>query len=333
MNQFEDIETSWSLLDSTSRSTGDFRVREVDDLNLPGGKPLLALDSTGQRHLLIPIQSDSGVRQDSRSSGIHLLANHLIDNGQEQIFIDLVCRKPHLDRLFSVVLTDVLIELRADSSRPYISCQKVLNRWREFFERESTERPSLEAVVGMFGELWHLRKIVQTSPQNLSCWVGPLGARHDFQWGKTALEAKTSLARTGWFIKISSVDQLAVFDDGELYLAVLKLERSPNDGETLSKLIDDIKALGGDSYTLWNLLAHAGFEPNVVDLCSELSFRVFDQRIFRVNELFPKITIADFKDGQLPSGVLALSYEIDVSRYPSPLSESQIAILYNRLTE
>ncbi len=333
MNRLDEIESSWNLLNSTSRAAGDYRVREIDSSTVPDGTPLLALDALGQRHLLIPIHSDLGVRQDNRSSGIHLLVSRLLDHGKEQTFLDLCCRKPHLDKLFSVVLSDVLVELGSDNTRPYISCQKVLNRWREFFEREPSERPSLESIVGLFGELWHLRQIARSSPQNLSCWVGPLGARHDFQWGKSALEVKTSLSRTGWFIKISSIDQLVHPENGELYLAALKLELSPNDGETLLNLVEDIKSAGGDSYTLLNLLAHAGFDPNVLELCNDISFRMFDQRFFWVNDLFPKITSASFKDDALPSGVLSLAYEIDVSLTPTPLSDSEIKKMYDLFVE
>jgi hypothetical protein len=328
----EDIESTWALLEGSEPEPSELRVREIDELRTPLGRPLFAVDADRRRHLLIPIAPKVKIREDKRSGGIHVTAHRLLDSEKPCSFIDVVCRKPHLNRLFSIIINETANLLIESPSRPDLICQQVLNRWRELLEKEPSKRPDLQVVTGLFGELWQLREVVRCNPDSLGCWVGPTGAKHDLFTERASLEVKTSLIRHGRFYTIHGHEQLEPLLNSELYLAAMKLEQAAGGGETISSLVDSMVSLGGDQHLLLTLLSKIGITPHVIEACDDLCFLVAEDRIYRVDEEFPRITSGSFKGGSLPNGVLMLEYQIDLSAEPPfPLSSSEIAAVYKLL--
>jgi hypothetical protein len=173
----DDVESSWALLENSISDPRDLRVREVDKLNLPLGRPLFAVDADQHRHLLIPILPSPKIREDKQSAGVHIVMHRLLDNNQPKLFIDVICRKPHLNKLFSIITSEMLNLLAEDSSRPHLTCQQVLNRWRELLEKEPSMLPDMQTLTGLFGELWQLRRLVGINPESVNFWFGPIGGR------------------------------------------------------------------------------------------------------------------------------------------------------------
>ncbi len=327
-----DINANWALLENSTLQAHELRVREMDEIETSLGRALFAVDGNRYRHLLIPIAASPHIREDKRSAGVQVIVSPLLDNGKSQLFIDVCCLKPHLNQLFSIIVSEILNLLLEDASPPDLICQRVLNRWRELLQRGPSARPSLQTVTGLFGELWQLREVVRRNSDRVNCWVGPTGARHDLVVGNVALEVKTSRARQGRFLTINGHDQLEAPAGGQLYLAAMKVEIIQNKGETLSDLLDSIIALGGNQYTLYKSLFSLGMTPDVVEACDDTRFRVMENRLYEVNERFPRIVSESFKGAILPNGVLSLSYQIDLSTEPPlALNEDEVKAVYKRL--
>jgi putative PD-(D/E)XK family protein DUF4420 len=327
----DDLRETWSLLAVSPPVAGNMRVREIEGQE--GGWPsvLFGLDTRGHRHVLIPVLQGERVHEDKQSKGVQIIRHTLIDNGVMRSFVDLVCLKPHLHELFLVIVSEVLSGLRGDSAHPDHVCQAVLNRWRELLEREQTDLPSLEKLVGLFGELWHLRELVRFNNRAVHCWTGPEGGRHDFSTGNLALEVKASLQRYGYRVEIHGQEQLVLPPDGSLYLAVLKLERVDS-GEALPDLVSSIIAEGGDRYELLMRLAQVDITPDVLDWCKDTRFSVQESRVYSVDADFPRITPQSFIGGQLPAGVVRLDYEIDLTGTPPfPLDRDAVAEMYRSI--
>lgn len=53
---------------------------------------------------------------------------------------------------------------------------------------------------------------------HIGSWVGPSGARQDFQWLRRSDEVKTTSPTRGHIHTINGLDQLGPFEDGELYI-------------------------------------------------------------------------------------------------------------------
>jgi len=240
--------------------------------------------------------------------------------------------KPHLHELFSILVNEVLDLLKKDPSRPDQTCRQVLNRWRELLEREPGSL-GIEKLVGLFGEMWFLREMVLRSPNAVRYWTGPKGARHDFSIGTLAVEVKSTLSRRGRFVEIHGHEQLEPPENGELYLAVLKLEQIPASGESLPELVESIVQHGGDKYTLLQLLAQVDVRLLTFGEYKDIRFRLYESRIYKVNDAFPRITSNSFVGGVLPQGVISLAYQVDLSSEPpEPLNESAVVTLLTELS-
>lgn len=326
------VETTWTLLEHSMPEQNELRVRELDEVTTAAGHPLFAIDEKQHRHLLIPVSPKADIREDKRSAGVQVLVNSLIDAGKMRLFVDVTCRKPHLNKLFSIILSEILNLLSKDSSHPDLICHQVLNRWRELLERAPSGLPNLQTLSGVFGELWHLREAVCLNSDSVICWVGPTGARHDLAADKAALEVKTTLSRSGRFFTINGHDQLEPPVDGRLYLAAMRLERVKTKGETIGDLISSITSMGGDQHILLTLLAGISITPDVVEASNDIRFRVVENRLYHIESGFPRIVSSSFAGGSLPDGVLHVTYQIDLSTEPPiPLNENDVETVYKLL--
>ncbi|MCL4876219.1 MAG: PD-(D/E)XK motif protein [Anaerolineae bacterium] len=331
MITFEEVERTWHLLDASALASDGLTVREIEAVQMPHGHPLFALDSNSQRHLLIPLKSDIHIVEDKQSAGVHLLANQWVDGETKRIFADLVCLKPHLNRLFDLILTEILNSLQSDVGQPDRVIRHVLTRWRELINKEPINRLSPSEIIGLFGELWQLREMIRFDPNTVSLWVGPHGARHDFYNGKTALEVKTTTQRVGRVITIHGHEQLEKPPEGNLYLAVLRLEQLPAGGETAAELIENLVELGCDRLAILSTLAKQNMTWESIAQCSDIHLRAVENRIYPIDQDFPRITSASFKGDAVPNGILALEYQIDlIAEPPFPLPQHEISPFYQK---
>lgn len=325
----EDIENTWQILsDFSVTKIDELRVREIPGIESESGNPLLAIDSTMQRQLLLPLAAIA--IEDTTSNGVQIRARQLIDSGVLRQYAVIICRKPHLNELFSIIVLDILEESGQSGKKESGDkiAHRILNRWRELLARAPTDMPDQDAIIGIFGELWQLRKFVQINPQSVLFWRGPFKERYDFVSGRLALEVKTSLARIGRFVVIHGHDQLEATGT-ILYLAFVKLNRVETGGESLRDLVNSIIHLDTESDELWTLLGHAGFTNQTLDQCAHLKYEVLEDRVYVVDDLFPKITASSFIGGVLPNGVIKLEYTVDLSAAPpNPLSEKEAAAFY-----
>lgn len=328
----ENVQEVWELLKASGPLMDQLRVREVMNIEYASGRILLGLDIQGHRHLLIPVTQNTRIIADRHSSGVQIVAHPLVDDGVLRTFVDLVCLKPHLQEIFSVLVNEVLEVLKNNPSRPDQICHQVLQRWRELLDREPAERVGIEKLIGVFGELWFLREVVRKNHNAVHYWLGPKGSRHDFAFGTNSVEVKTTLSRHGRFVEIHGHGQLEAPENGYLHLVVLKLEQSPISGETLQELVESIVLLGGDRYTLLNLLARVDTSLLALDAYKDMSFRIHESRFYAVEDGFPRITSKSFTKSILPQGVIKINYQIDLSTEPpTPLAEDAIEELYIKL--
>jgi len=323
---------NWDLLEISAPPPDELRVHEIEDIEIASGRILIGLDTFRHRHLLMPVDRVATIVEDKRSSGVQIIAHPLLDGSALRPFVDLVCLKPHLQELFSVIVNEVLESLRSDSSRPDLTSRRVLDRWRELLEREIPANMGMEKLVGLFGELCQLREMVRNDPGSVKYWVGPAGTRHDLSNGTLAIEVKATLSRQGRFFEIHGHEQLEPPESGYLYLVALKLEQGMSAGESIQDLVESIVSLGGDRYTLLTQLGQVGMGPEGLSITKDTRFRILECRVYEVKEGFPRITSESFVSSTLPAGVLKLAYQIDLSGEPPyPLDEISVMRLYKAI--
>lgn len=302
-----DLAAAWLALTEGMPDVGEIRLSSLDAEN-DVGHLLVGTDSHQRLHLLVPVPSGHPVRVDRRSKGVGIERNEYVVGADRRPFVDVVCYEPELNDIFHRLAAEMVARVVDKPSDSVSVCQQVLARWRELLERR---RPPLspDALAGLFGELHTLSRVVARDPAHrIGLWTGPTGAVHDFQTGTTEVEVKTTTRREGRFVGIHGAEQLAPTGDRELYLLFIRL-RIDSAGRSVGDLVASLKSAGVDGIQLDGLVALSGWSESVDDE----RFVVVEERLYRVDEEFPRIVPGSFVGGDVPEGVLRLQYEVDLT--------------------
>jgi hypothetical protein len=305
---------------------GEVKMASLGVVN-DSGDLFAGRDGSGRLHLLVPVPLGAPVREDLRSRGVVIERNELVVGGIRRPFADVVCHEPALNDVFERLASEMVSRVADRPGDSVTVCQEVLSRWRELLERRRTALGA-DAVAGLFGELLTLSRIVGLDPaRRVDVWTGPMGAKHDFSSSGTAAEVKTTRRREGRFVEIHGVEQLQPVGLEELFLVFIRIESKP-EGRTVGELIASLKQTGVDGPRLDRLVTQTGWEAAADD--ERLS--VVEQRIYRVDEGFPRIVASSFAAGGLPAGVLRLRYEVDLTGLsPAPMDTASSEKVFFRL--
>lgn len=327
-------DAGWKLLESpgASPTRGEFRVFDTG-VATANGRVLLAVDGSGLRHLLAPVDETFSQAHDRRSGGVHLVTRSLVDDAGQRQYIDLACQKQHLNTAFGHMAEEVLAELRVSADQPFQTCRRTLQRWRELMDREVSDVLTTEALCGLFGELWNLRAIVVANPAGLNAWQGPRGARHDFCSSGVSLEVKATLSRSQWRYRVHGLTQLDAPRGAVLFLCAMRLELNGPVGTTVPALIEQIFDSGVDRREFIEKLSSAGYQLRDEVHYHQFRFNVLDVRAYNVVPGFPRLTEADFGTSGVPRGVEDIDYTVDLAACTSaPLSSSDLEQLHVTLS-
>lgn len=326
-----EIRSTWDrLLDEGRIAPGTLRFQELSHAAAEG-QMLVAIDDRGKKHLLVPVGQDGTITPDRQSRGVHILRRELEEDGEISVFLDVVCLRSELHELFDAVISEMVEMASGQDREPAAACRDVLDRWRDLLERMRPDRLGKQVLVGLFGELQFLRKLIEENPQSLSTWSGPDGGRHDFTCKGLAVEVKTSRSRKGWSCEVHGHEQLEPPPHGDLFVAIYRIEPS-EDGRSVPELVDDILGMSVDAPMFLGKLSGIGFDLRDSAEYQDLKFHVLEERIYRVDEGFPKIVSSSFVNGALPSGVTYIRYGIELSaRPPFPLEPEETRTLTSDL--
>lgn len=307
---------SWRALPDHSDVYAELAAEAVPGID----GAFLAVDHEGSRHLLLSVDSDTEPTTDERSRGIRALTRPLSVQGQpERHFLDVLCNAVSGQDVFNLVATAVLEQIEQGGNAPD-AVRNTLARWRRFWGAAPVGGLTGEEIRGLFGELWFLAVwLLPHGTNQVAHWLGPTGARHDFQWPTLALEAKATTSVRGHIHRINGLDQLEPPADGRLQVFSLRMREEATASNTLVSLIETItNALADDSDALGGFetrLAQAGYSPLEAERYAENRFRVLNERLYDVAGDFPRLSAASFVNG-LPNGIERIEYEVDLDVCP-----------------
>jgi len=297
---------------------GDETLIAKPATELAGSRLLAAIDRDRNRHLLIRIGGrDDGII-DRRTRGLWVeTREYVLSNEQSGRFIDLHCRDAAGHVTFDLIANE-LAEIPDLSTDAASAVKTVLMKWRKFW-RSSPLALSREEIVGLFGELWFLRVWLFPAighAEGVRAWRGPFGSRHDFELPRFSVEAKATASTALLVHRINGLDQLEPPPVGPLYLFSIRVHAEASATNSISALIDDcrvqLKALDEEEGLFETALATIGYSDVSIPEGANEKFRVADERLYRVEGSFPKLT-ADLLTGGVPSGVSGISYNIDLT--------------------
>ncbi len=303
---------TWRDPEAQQPGLGTLRTRRIDGVE----RVFAGVDHDGSRHLLLEISDLGDAFSDDRSRGVTVGGRMLEEGGRAaRPFLDVRCIDPAGFDAFDVIANDILTHISAGMPAPQ-AVAVVLARWRRFWGGVPAQGLTADEVRGLFGELWFL--LVWLLPQSLEQvlrWIGPSGGRHDFQWTRLAVEAKTTASVRGHIHRINGIDQLDPPDDGALYVFSLRVREEPASTNSLPGLVDRVVAAlqaRADLLDEFELrLARARYSPAHAERYRTTRFRIVDERLYAVRASFPRLSASDLSRG-VPTGVERIEYEVNL---------------------
>ena len=228
--------------------------------------------------------------------------------------------------LFEVVVSDIVGAVVAEKTpeAAVVSLSSRLTRWQAFFERFGVAGLSAEHQLGLFGELWFLRRMLQrSSTKAVTSWTGPTSANQDFQLAGRAMEVKTSSANPSVELRISNLLQLDGRGLGGLAVAVLLVNRLANSPETLVDMVQAVRAevrqrTPEQSQELEAKLFDEGFLDAHAHLYDWIGYSVRQASYYLCEEGFPRLTPEN-----VPSGVGAVRYSVSLAAIAPFMTDEQ----------
>ncbi|WP_168700656.1 PD-(D/E)XK motif protein [Gordonia paraffinivorans] len=294
-------------------------------LLLAAGEALIGIDSARERHLLLPVVSES-VPVDRTSAGVALGPRVLVAGDAATKYVDLHCTDPSLALVFERLADDIVDRLGKYPSRPVSTCIAVLDEWRSLLGKAKSV--SKETVVGLVGELTVLETLAKRDPvAALQAWRGPMGAIHDFVGAEGDIEVKTTaVERNALTVQVSGIDQLDPDSCKSLNLIVLQVS-ADHTAPTLDERIDYLSSLGIPKRRLIDTVAEAGYVfEAMIDINTQYS--VDSIRLWQIDNEFPSIRRSDIDPGRLGS-IVDLNYSISLGGVAPTASDAGVAVFLN----
>jgi len=206
------------------------------------------------------------------------------------------------------------------------SLQNRFLKWKELFELAKSPGLSPEKQIGLFGELFLLKKLLVETGNLTEClniWVGPDTGIRDFEKNNNAIEVKTTQTHNHQKIRISSERQLDTTLLENLFLFHLSLEKRNGNENSLNKIVTELFSIIGDNKLLSNVLNRklisVGYFKHHESCYENISYLIRGEDFYKVTEHFPRIEEKD-----LMKGVGDVKYSIvltaETEKYKTSLS-------------
>jgi hypothetical protein len=276
----------------------------------------LGIGPSGRRHLLVSASGEEAGQHLLTTHGLNATTERLsIEGAAPDVWVDIVCLNEALNDTFAAVADDLVAETKNSPTDVIGGVRQVLRKWKWFWGVDSSGL-SDEAALGIFGELWFLDRWAGL-PGAVASWLGPTGSRHDFVSPSVSVEVKATRVRSDGPARhrITSLDQFADPESGDLYLFSLTVTPDANASNSLPAIVGLIRTrLHGhpDVLELFDQrLAEAGWTPAAAEKHSQ-TFRIRAEELYRVGSEFPRLTDQSFPAG-LPAGVDNVTYTVDLA--------------------
>jgi hypothetical protein len=220
--------------------------------------------------------------------------------------------------IFAVLCEDLIASI-ADETNEHRIIREVLNRfekWKSLFNKIGLQGLKPEEQRGLFGEIFFLRKLLQTNNDFLyvvSTWTGTEKHIRDFQSGNWAVEVKTTHGNNHQKVHISNERQLDKTNLDDLFLYHLSLEQQQNSGETLNDIIDSvIDILRAETIALNRFkskIYEVGYFELQRSLYETIGYHIRKDVFYKVENDFPRI-----EENDIRIGVGDVKYSIIISQ-------------------
>ena len=313
----EELESSWSSIQPPSVPDGISGRRAT---GLPANRAVyVAIDSRQRRHLLVQVPDDTAPVNQRETRSLEVITGRFqVGSNPELLYVDLVCTDSAQHATFSAITQDLIRSLRQSPGPLRDTILSALARWRAFWTVK-TSGMSREEALGLFGEMWFLRRwLGPISATTIRRWQATDAARHDFQWAAASVEVKTATTQSliAPTHRIVSLEQLADPEHGQLHLFSLQVSDDALSANTLHGLVASLTAdLQTDFRALSEFnekLAARGYSPADQNAPAR-TLRILGERLYLVAPDFPRLSRQTFLPSGLPAAVVGIEYTINLA--------------------
>jgi hypothetical protein len=211
-----------------------------------------------------------------------------------------------LSSIFAVLSEDLYNSVfLLESEHDFIqSLQNRFIKWKELFLIVRSSGLSAEKQMGLFGEIFFLKKLIVQTNQTKDClnaWIGPENGIRDFEKDNCAIEVKTTKTHNQQKVHISNERQLDTTLLDDLFLFHLSVEQRNSEEFSLNTLVDEVFTIIGDDKGCQNLfrlkLTIVGYFEHHRPLYQNISFLIREEEFFCVKGDFPRIEEKDLMKG------------------------------------
>lgn len=239
----------------------------------------------------------------------------VVSQGQNR-YLSLQLQDAAYQEIFLLFCKDI-VQHSATAANPVADILQRYKSWQKLLQKGGSGILSQEEQKGLIGELLYLQHLLNTmtSSAAIQSWRGPDKADQDFVFASGWSEVK-AVKPGADKVGISSLQQLALPEEGKLIVFFLDVTDHLYAPVTLCALIDDIsQSLQSDTSVLddFNIkLMQYGYDNKQRAHYEGTSYRVLDKAVFKVNKDFPRLT-----PDNVPSAVTVCSYSLALTALQS----------------
>jgi hypothetical protein len=175
------------------------------------------------------------------------------------------------------------------------------NNWKELLGNSITDRYSYSVLA----EMMALDYLIQAG-KNVE-WRAVQAGSHDIESNSESFEVKSTIKRYGSSVTISGQHQLKA--NNPLYLMFCRMEKS-SAGISIDDMVNILVSHGYNSTKIEEELAALGYEKGCIERTHK--YKKLEGKLYSVDDKFPKITDSSFVGNKLPSGILHITYTVDL---------------------
>ncbi|MEK4458143.1 PD-(D/E)XK motif protein [Paenibacillus sp. FSL R10-2748] len=234
--------------------------------------------------------------------------------GMEGNYVRIEQNEESDDEVYFAVVDDLcscLLGIERSHLRKELS--SALERWSRFFSFRGSIKLSQEEQIGLYGELWMIRSMLQNDigMQTIGFWKGPYQNVFDFSLQNMGVEIKTTASKMPYKVYISNEVQLSDrLAGGTLVLGFIAVQPNDSSGETLRDVIKSIEEYINKDEAVYGLFRDkifgSGLGNPYIDSYTT-KYIVKEYAFFNVQEGFPRILSED-----MPIGLGDISYSLDI---------------------
>ncbi|MBW4081271.1 PD-(D/E)XK motif protein [Paenibacillus sp. S150] len=262
--------------------------------------------SDGKHILYLQCNSEDAVKGSKYPAwkGIAIDFSGFENAGMEGSYVRIEQNEESADEVYFAVADDLcacLQGIKRNHLRKELSI--ALERWSRFFSLRDNIKLSQEEQLGLFGELWMVRSMIQNDVgiQAIDYWKGPYRNVFDFSLQKMGIEIKTTASKRPYKVFINNEVQLSDrLAGGTLILGFIAVQPNDATGEALRDVAKEI-----EEYVKHNGTVHSLFQDKIFGcglgkpyIDSYMTrYIVKEHAFFKVEEGFPRILSENLQNG------------------------------------